>query len=72
MRGRTTLIVAHRISTVEHADRIVVMSAGHIVEQGSHAQLVQQSGLYSRLHQLGFGHPSSPPATLEPASHDAN
>jgi subfamily B ATP-binding cassette protein MsbA len=74
MRGRTTLIVAHRISTVEHADRIVVMSAGHIVEQGSHAQLVQQNGLYSRLHQLGFGSPTSPPApaTPEPVSHDAN
>jgi subfamily B ATP-binding cassette protein MsbA len=66
------LIVAHRISTIEHADRIVVMSAGHIVEQGSHVQLVQQSGLYSRLHQLGFGNPSSPPVTPEPVSHDAN
>lgn len=55
MAGRTTLIVAHRISTIEHADRIVVMSGGQIVEQGSHAELVIQKGLYSRLHQLGFG-----------------
>lgn len=55
MRGRTTLIVAHRISTIEHADRIVVMSAGQVLEQGSHADLVERKGLYSRLHQLGFG-----------------
>ena len=55
MSGRTTLIVAHRISTVEHADRIIVMTEGQIVEQGSHADLVGQKGLYARLHQLGFG-----------------
>lgn len=55
MSGRTTLVVAHRISTIEHADRIVVMSGGQIVEQGSHADLLDNKGLYSRLHQLGFG-----------------
>ena len=55
MSGRTTLIVAHRISTIEHADRIVVMTCGQVVEQGSHADLVGRKGLYSRLHQLGFG-----------------
>ena len=55
MTGRTTLIVAHRMSTVEHADRIIVMAEGQIVEQGSHADLVGKKGLYSRLHQLGFG-----------------
>lgn len=59
MAGRTTLIVAHRISTIEHADRIVVMSGGQIVEQGSHAELMIQKGLYSRLHRLGFGRQSS-------------
>ncbi|HEY1226038.1 MAG TPA: ATP-binding cassette domain-containing protein, partial [Ramlibacter sp.] len=49
MQGRTTLIVAHRLSTIQHADRIVVMDHGHIAEQGSHAQLMSQDGLYSRL-----------------------
>jgi subfamily B ATP-binding cassette protein MsbA len=55
MSGRTTLIVAHRISTIEHADRIIVMSEGQIFEQGTHAQLMRGKGLYSRLHQIGFG-----------------
>ena len=55
MANRTTLIVAHRISTVEHADRIIVMAEGRIVEQGSHAELIKKKGMYSRLHQLGFG-----------------
>jgi len=59
MAGRTTLIVAHRISTIEHADRIVVMSSGQIAEQGSHAELMIQKGLYSRLHRLGFGRQSA-------------
>ena len=59
MSGRTTLIVAHRISTIEHADRIVVMSEGQILEQGTHAQLMQEKGLYSRLHQIGFGNATS-------------
>jgi len=53
MVGRTTLIVAHRLSTVMHADRIVVMAGGRIVEIGRHQQLIEQGGHYARLHQLG-------------------
>ena len=62
-QGRTTLIVAHRLSTIEHADRVVVMDRGRIVEQGSHAALLAQGGLYARLHQQGF--PPSLPTTPE-------
>ena len=48
-RGRTTLVVAHRLSTIRHADRIVVVDAGRIVEEGAHDALLQQDGAYRRL-----------------------
>jgi ATP-binding cassette subfamily B protein len=52
MRGRTTLIIAHRLSTVKRADRIVVLEHGRVVEIGSPAELMQQGGLYARLASL--------------------
>jgi len=54
MRGRTSLVIAHRLSTVEGADRIVALDAGRVVEQGSHADLLNRGGLYARLHSLQF------------------
>ncbi len=54
MTERTTLVIAHRLATVLRADRIVVMDDGRVVEEGTHAQLVAQGGLYARLAQLQF------------------
>jgi ATP-binding cassette subfamily B protein len=53
-RGRTTLVIAHRLATVQHADRIVVMDRGAIVAQGTHAELMTQGGLYASLAALQF------------------
>ncbi len=54
MRNRTTLVIAHRLSTVEKADRILVMDGGRIVETGTHAELLARNGQYAVLHRLQF------------------
>ncbi len=55
--GRTTLVIAHRLATVQHADRIVVVDDGRVVEQGRHVELLARSGAYRRLHDAQFGPP---------------
>jgi subfamily B ATP-binding cassette protein MsbA len=50
--GRTTLTIAHRLSTVQNADRIMVLEQGRVVEQGRHAQLLAKNGVYARIFEL--------------------
>ena len=53
--GRTTIVIAHRLSTIKGADRIVTMEAGRIVEQGTHAELIENDGTYARYYRMQFG-----------------
>ncbi len=54
MRGRTTIVIAHRLSTVRRADRVVVLDAGQVVESGTHATLMARDGIYRRLVERQF------------------
>jgi subfamily B ATP-binding cassette protein MsbA len=60
LRGRTTFVIAHRLATVQRADRIVVLDRGRIVEQGTHVELLRRRGLYRELFDLQFGSAAEP------------
>jgi ATP-binding cassette subfamily B protein len=54
MKGRTTFIIAHRLSSLKHADEILVMEAGRIVERGTHEELLRQNGVYRSVYEIQF------------------
>ena len=58
--GRTTIAIAHRLSTILRADLILVYERGHIVERGTHAELLDKGGLYSKLYHEQFASPDAP------------
>jgi ATP-binding cassette subfamily B protein len=72
MEGRTSLVVAHRLSTIQKCDRIVVMHHGELREMGSHNELLGKRGLYWRLYQLQYSdeklHLTAEPPSLEPTT----
>jgi len=65
MGGRTTLVIAHRLATVQNADRILVMEQGRIIEEGRHADLIARGGLYAHLAELQFGQGPGPEAEVK-------
>lgn len=68
MAGRTTLVIAHRFSTIQHADRIIVLHKGQVRELGTHQELIEQRGIYWRLYQLQYAPPAIHETQLAEAS----
>ena len=68
MQHRTTLVVAHRLSTIMHADRIVVLKDGRITEMGTHAELMESSGIYQQMVLVQTAPPTMPTAPGAPGS----
>jgi len=54
MKGRTTIVIAHRLSTVMNADRIIVLAEGRVAQEGTHRQLIEAEGPYKRLYEMQF------------------
>ena len=65
MQGRTTFVIAHRLSTVHRADQILVVDGGRVVERGTHPELLARGGLYRHLHDMQFRDASRTPSTVE-------
>ena len=70
MQGRTSIVIAHRLSTVHHADRIAVIDQGQLIELGTHAELIALDGLYARLYRMQFR--ENGPSSDAPSSADGN
>jgi ATP-binding cassette subfamily B protein len=66
--NRTTLVIAHRLATVQSADRIVVMDSGRVVESGTHRELLALNGIYAKLAAMQFFAQALPAAPAEPAA----
>jgi subfamily B ATP-binding cassette protein MsbA len=68
LRGRTVFVIAHRLSTVRHADQILVLQAGRVVQTGRHDELLSQGGLYRHLYRLQFAAPDEAAMRAVPES----